>query len=259
MKNSFFNQVNEQQAQAQQLIALLKSASESEQVDAYNSEFSMLQKKLIATHSKEEFMDLGQQIIALQKEIHNYLSSKMTGNKGVLQYLTPLLAQPQNINIRNLFIYTEIATHVIGQAKENLDLEQMYKALPIEKRNEAETFINSLRALKPLADAVIQNNQQLAQILDKTLTMDELEKIEQDIDSLSVALRSQLIKFISYPRDLQVIEATRGFLQNHPHFRTMLDAFNPQEMLMDKVLDAKVRAEFSKEGIEEYSSHYCFQ
>ncbi|USQ14260.1 hypothetical protein J2N86_02695 [Legionella lytica] len=241
--SKFFNADNAKE-KVQRLIRFLKAEPQISEINTFSQKLEQLRENLAHAKTTDRIVAITYQMIGLQKEIRSYLETQKADlqiivDPRVERKLLQLLERQENAGIRILFAYTDMATKSISEAVEQVAMEDMYSSLSEENKTEAQRFIHSLSSLQPFAQQMNTKYKEFAEILDQVDSMDEIDAIEQHIDSLNSIFVKELPKLIYIPRDQETFRAVMEVVKKNPNLSDILLAFKPQKVLFNNIMDAK--------------------
>ncbi|QLZ70041.1 hypothetical protein FOLKNPGA_02845 [Legionella sp. PC1000] len=210
-------------------------------VDTFCNTLNMLQDKLYAANTKEEFDGVVQLTINEEKNVHRFLLELTNGTdeetiSKVKAYMVDL---PNFKNAMTLLNYTEIATKNIIDKKERLSLQEALSNLTIKQQTELLVFINKLKELKPIAELLINQQKLFKERLHEAPSLDVVDEIEDEVQNRNRLLKGALERLLPYPEDDMVSGEIIKILKRNRHFLTILESFDFHESLMEEILNAR--------------------
>lgn len=243
MGSSFFSTPSVTEA-ALRLIQFFKAEPQINEINVFNQKLEGFQEQLTKAQTSEAIISIAHQMIELQRQIRTYCETKkaelgILANAEVDYMLLELGEREENANIKILFAYTDIATQNLNDARLPLAINEMYASLPEEKRIEAKKFINSLIALQGAAQLMTTIYKDLENSLTNAQSMEEINEIDERVDTLHRSLAIEIPTLIDIPQDPQTLSAVMEVVNDNQSLLDILMAFRPQAALSNNIMHAR--------------------
>ena len=207
----------------------------------YHLEVQQLRQGFDDIKSAEDYSRLVDQTIDLQNKISRFLEPIKSLEEANALDLEKALQRNSSLSFfPELMHFNETAKQNILTAKERLNLNELASSLPEEKKRKAIAFINEVKGLKNTADLInLQVNQLKEQI--RHAPEEQLNLLDYSISKISNSLHA-VIEGLSYPEDEEIARAINKYLDQTPHIKGILLAFNFEERLENELLRARAAA-----------------
>jgi hypothetical protein len=219
------------------------------QITQYSNSIDAFKKSLLSAKTNEEFHKIVEQVIFEGKEVYKIYVDATKGMDNEVQ-----LAIDEKINNDERLKATMEALHFnntlsdsIIKTKERLSENELLAKLPHDKKLTAESFILSIKALKPIASILKSQKEVLQKRIEKVTSHTELDTLEDQIEQQNNALSSVYNSMVTYPSDEETAGILIEYLETNPHILAIMKSFNLLESLTDDVLFK--RAELTDEDL----------
>lgn len=210
-------------------------------IEAYYQRLIQLDKVLDKTESFLDFYQVVEDMIQLETSINAFLRNNSINKLAREQLISARKNDETFKPLVSVLNAHQIIARKILENKERLNIVRMKEELPEKNYKDAMKFIDSIHAMKPLANVIEQQKTSFTAQLDSAETMEQVNNIENKIDVLDSSFKKVLESQIDYPQDEATAGAIIKFLETNEHLKDMIASFNFAESLVDEVMNSKVR------------------
>jgi hypothetical protein len=211
------------------------------QAKAYVAHLNNLQNELRSVKTKKEFAHVVQNLIALEKNIEQFLTEKTHGSgQELMPKITADLAHMSHCkNMIRLLNYSGLASKDTSATKEKSSQNELLKNLNAEQVAAAMAYITVLRELKPIAELLNTQKKQFQERLEYAESLDAIDAIESEVEAKSKTVDGLLNDLLPYPTDEVVAGKLIDFLKENNHLMNVLQSFDMEELLIDDIPNAR--------------------
>lgn len=206
-----------------------------EEAKSFCNKLDVLQKELCSAKTKTEFDNVAKKLIHQAKEAHQFLST-LTARKEQETRLALIYGSKYVVQ---LLKYIDIAKNNTLDKNDSAALEETLKNLADVQKNEARSFIKSLKELEILSETLMSQEEKFKERLSQADSADVIDRIEAEILKKNNIIEGSLNRLISYPQDEAVAGALVNFLQENERLLNIMQSFDIYASLEDELANAR--------------------
>lgn len=210
---------------------------------AYSEDINGFKARLSASISVEDFFAVVQQIIAKGREVYATLLLATNGmddeiSKAIDEYISN---DDKLIGVMDALHFNASLSDSIIVTKERLSEHSLLSGLPAAQKAIVEKFINRVKELKIFADLLVSQKKVFIQRLSNTISLSELDDIEEEIEEQDKVIQSLYADTVTYPEDESTAGALIKYLETNQQILAIMKTFNFYESLADDILAARAK------------------